>query len=63
MKHDFKNHIKSLTNKKILFRVKPYKKHGFSYFINYDNEFINNAIKYSHILNHILKLTPDTILF
>lgn len=63
LKRDFKKHITSLTKKKMLFRVKPYKQHAFSYFIDYDNEFINDAIKNSQILNHILKLTPDTILF
>lgn len=63
LKRDFKNRIISMTNKNIFFKVKPYKKHAISYFIDYNNEFINDAIKNSQILNHILKLSPETILF
>lgn len=63
MKIDFKKHIISLYEKKILFRYKSYEKNGYSYFIDYENEFIIKAIKYSHHLNYILKLKSETILF
>ena len=63
MEIDFKKHIISLYEKKILFRCKAYEKHGYSYFIDYENEFIIKAINYYHLLKDILKIKPETILF
>lgn len=63
MNKSFKKHLYDLTQKKLIFKLKKYTHHPYSFFIDYDNVKTKIIIKTSYLFNYIITMKPDILLF